>query len=325
MLLRMTGDLQLVSRVLAKTCLNLFPNNYKKLIYFSTDNLERNGYYRKLMQLVQDMYVQNGNSRVTLVAHSMGGPVSLYFLTQFARVTQQWKDTYIKSWVTLSGAWSGGNVDLQAIISGHSPFGSTCFFCRYFDRFFLPIIRSMEASVWMLPRESIWGNMTLVSTPARKYSAQDYEELFTDIGYTSGFRMLHGILPINPNFPAPNVPTYCFYGVGRRTVETMTYAKNFVSGDTPGIPTNTFGDGDGSVNLKSSEICLKWRTMRSPFNTMTFKGVSHLGMIENSAVLSKISGIVGVSADVTGGSLPITTVSTSLVIIIAIAARVGNY
>ena len=51
--------------------------------------------------------MQNGNRRVTLVAHSMGGPVSLYFLTQFARVTQQWKDTYIKSWVTLSGAWSG--------------------------------------------------------------------------------------------------------------------------------------------------------------------------------------------------------------------------
>ncbi len=65
--------------------------------------------------------------------------------------------------------------------------------------------------------------------------------------------------------------------------------------------------------------------MPSPFNTMTFNGVSHVGMIENSAVLSKISGIVGVSADVTGGSLPITTVSTSLVIIIAIAARVGNY
>ena len=84
----------------------------------------------------------------------------------------------------------------------------------------------MEASIWMLPRESIWGNMTLVSMPARKYSAQDYEELFTDIGYTSGFQMLKGILP---NFPAPNVPTYCFYGVGRRTVETMTYANNFVS------------------------------------------------------------------------------------------------
>ncbi len=73
--------------------------------------------------------------------------------------------------------------------------------------------------------------------------------------------------------------TYCFYGVGRRTVETMTYANNFVSGNTPGIPTNTFGDGDGTVNLKSSEICLKWRTMPSPFNTMTFNGVSHVGMV----------------------------------------------
>ena len=45
--------------------------------------------------------------------------------------------------------------------------------------------------------------------------------------------------------------------------------------------------------------------MSSPFNTMTFNGVSHVGMVENSAVLSKISGIVGVSADVTGYFLPV--------------------
>ena len=41
------------------------------------------------------MYKENGNTKVTLVVHSMGGPVSLYFLTKV--VNQQWKDTYIHS------------------------------------------------------------------------------------------------------------------------------------------------------------------------------------------------------------------------------------
>ena len=63
------------------------------------------------------MYQENGNTKVTITAHSMGGPTVLHFLTSEI-VTQSWKDTYIGNFITLSGAWSGGNEALQAAVSG---------------------------------------------------------------------------------------------------------------------------------------------------------------------------------------------------------------
>lgn len=65
---------------------------------------ENQDYFIKLKSLVEDTYIENGNKSIMLIAHSMGGPMSLYFLNS---QTQEWKDRYIKSLVTLSGAWGG--------------------------------------------------------------------------------------------------------------------------------------------------------------------------------------------------------------------------
>lgn len=65
---------------------------------------ENQDYFVKLKQLVEDTYAENDNKSVMLIAHSMGGPMSLYFLNA---QTQDWKDRYIKSLVALSGAWGG--------------------------------------------------------------------------------------------------------------------------------------------------------------------------------------------------------------------------
>ena len=72
-------------------------------LLLSTEQLNQRGYYTALKQLVEQMYKENNNTKVTLVAHSLGGPVSLYFLTSI--VTQEWKDTYIDSYIPLAGAW----------------------------------------------------------------------------------------------------------------------------------------------------------------------------------------------------------------------------
>lgn len=57
-----------------------------------------------LKQLIEDTYVQNNNTAVIMLAHSMGGLMSLYFLNC---QPQSWKDKYIKSLVTLSAVWGG--------------------------------------------------------------------------------------------------------------------------------------------------------------------------------------------------------------------------
>lgn len=54
--------------------------------------------------LVEETYVLAGNAPVTLVVHSMGGPMSLVFLQQ---MPTSWKDKYVARIISLAGAWAG--------------------------------------------------------------------------------------------------------------------------------------------------------------------------------------------------------------------------
>ena len=97
------------------------------------------------------------------------------------------------------------------------------------------------------------------------------------------------VLPLNENYPAPHVPIHCFYGVSVSTQESYAYGNGFSAN-----PTNiNHGDGDGSLNLLSSQVCLKWQNEQSePFSTFTFPGVNHAQMVTNTEVLEAVADIV---------------------------------
>lgn len=65
---------------------------------------EHGDFFKQLKALVEDTYKKNGNKRVIFVCHSMGSPMTLYFLNG---QTQAWKDKYVKAFVTLAGVWGG--------------------------------------------------------------------------------------------------------------------------------------------------------------------------------------------------------------------------
>ena len=60
------------------------------------------------------MYEEGGEQQVTLVAHSMGEVVTLYFLTSV--VTQEWKDRYINAFIPLCADWSGAYGAIESVI-----------------------------------------------------------------------------------------------------------------------------------------------------------------------------------------------------------------
>ena len=55
------------------------------------------------------MYSENGNHKVSIVAHSMGAPLMLHFFTESGVVDQAWKNQYIGNFIPVAGAWSGEN------------------------------------------------------------------------------------------------------------------------------------------------------------------------------------------------------------------------
>ena len=259
----------------------------------AADQLYSRGYYNNLKSLIEQMYTSNGGRKVTLVSHSMGGPVTLFFLNNV--VTQQWKNTYIYAFVSIAGAWSGGNKILQSQISGQLPSSLTpvvqqvCDFPSNLVLRLRSTLRSTESMSWLLPKPSVWGNTILVTTPKRSYTANDYQALFQDMGFPQGFKMYTGISVINAGFTAPNVPVYCFYGTDVQTAESFVYDQGFPDSQPTRIVN---GNGDGTVNLKSAEVCLKWKKEQTYFVSKSFSGAAHVAIVQTTAVLQAVEVVV---------------------------------
>lgn len=75
---------------------------------------EQQEFFSNFKELIEDTYKKTG-MKVTLITHSMGSPMTLYFLN---RQTQAWKDRYIQSWVSLAGCWAGTVKALKVFIQG---------------------------------------------------------------------------------------------------------------------------------------------------------------------------------------------------------------
>ena len=81
------------------TFLNLLQNIKPPYYFFLLEHLPDN-YHQRLKTLIEETYNINGNKKVNLISHSYGCTVTLYFLSL---QTQEWKNKYLKQWISLSG------------------------------------------------------------------------------------------------------------------------------------------------------------------------------------------------------------------------------
>ena len=234
---------------------------------------------------METTYVNGGNKKVVFIVHSMGAPVSLYFLTKY--VSQDWKDTYLKAYVSISGAWRGAVNAVKAFISGQNE-------DIVID---LPIWgraaqRTYPSTALLLPTPSdTWTKEDImVTTPQRNYTAWDYQALFNDIGYPRGYDMFLEVENLTGGLIPPNVTTYCFYGHQFPTPERLVYTK----GEFPDTePILIIGDGDGTVNLNSLQSCGRWKN-QMPYN-LTMKGfsdVEHVAAIKTLEIIQQVDDVV---------------------------------
>ena len=75
---------------------------------------ELQDYFVKMKVLVEDTFTKT-NQKIVLITHSMGSPMTLYFLNH---QTQEWKNKYVKSWVSLAGCWGGTIKALKVYAQG---------------------------------------------------------------------------------------------------------------------------------------------------------------------------------------------------------------
>lgn len=124
-----------------------------------------------MKQLVEETFELGGQQRVTLLVHSMGGPMSLVFLQ---RQTKAWKDKYIARLISLAGAWAGSAKAIKVFAIGDD-LGS---FALSGSVLKAEQITSPSLA-WLMPSPHFWKpNEVLVSTDQRTYTMSNINEFF---------------------------------------------------------------------------------------------------------------------------------------------------
>ncbi|KAF8366634.1 hypothetical protein PRIPAC_84463 [Pristionchus pacificus] len=217
---------------------------------------EHTFYYAQLKVLTEQMYRWNGNKKVVFVAHSMGNPTLKYFLDHV--VDSDWKAKFVRSFVSIAAPWGGSMQVVKLFASGYN--------MNYY-RILLPpsalrpMLRSFTSSALLFPNEAAWNSNEILATDKGKnktYTTANIQEFFADIGYEIGWEQYKVAgPPLIGGFNAPDVDTHCIYGHGMETPERFDWDAGYFPDYPPSI---AIGDGDGTVNRRSAEVCLNWRT-----------------------------------------------------------------
>ncbi|KAI6230075.1 hypothetical protein M3Y99_01098000 [Aphelenchoides fujianensis] len=189
---------------------------------------ELNEYYLMLRLLITTVYRYNNHQKV------------------INYVDQKWKDTYIQTHISLAGAWGGAMQIVKLYASGYNMDYLPCGRCN----------GSFTSSAFLFPSTHLWAkDEPLAITFERNYTLADLEDFFRDVGYPIGmeqYKMANPALRTE----APGIPVHCVYGHDVNTPELLTWAKGYFPDYQPVI---TYGDGDGTVNRRSLELCKEWR------------------------------------------------------------------
>ena len=215
----------------------------------------------------------------------MGALTSLFFLTKV--VDQNWKDKYISDYITISGVWHGSAKAAKAITSG--------------DNEGIWIVpngegrngqRTYPSTAWLLPFPSdTWTKDDfIIVTPDRNFSAWEYQDLFKAMKYERGYEMFKEIEGLTGSLPPPNVTLHCLYGTQKHTPLQFIYGK----GDFPDKqPKTIYGNGDGTVNIKSLMACSRWKEQQNYDVTLQgFPNVEHVHTIKTDSIIDYVDKVV---------------------------------
>ncbi|XP_033341246.1 lysosomal phospholipase A and acyltransferase [Megalopta genalis] len=242
-------------------------------------------FFTKLKDLIEQTYKANQQTPVTLLAHSMGGPMTLIFLQ---RQSQAWKDKYISSLITLSAAW-GGSVKALKVFAVGDDLGA------YLLR--QSILKDQQITSpslgWLLPSKLFWKETeVLVESSEKNYTLSTLKDYLIDINVPNGWEFRQDNEKYQLNFAPPGVELYCLYGTGIDTVQKLYYKPGT---SIQGVPQLLPGDGDGTVNLRSLEACKYWQDkQKQKIYTQGFPGVDHSGILKNVNVLNYIKTVLKV-------------------------------
>ena len=212
--------------------------------------------YPKLKMLVEYVHKQT-NRKVKLASISMGGPFIHTFFTHF--VDQEWKDTYIDSWLSLAGIFNGFTQSFQNVVFGRNQFLGFPLFGQTDVR---DAYRSWFSANWLIPKPIYGDDRVILVTPSHQYRLSDIPDLL----YGDQREMYLRSFRYNSTAD-PGVPVSCWFSRRFKTVtsleiplemnETTFYCPLDLPVDVKAV---RGGNGDDAVDIDSLSICKGWKS-----------------------------------------------------------------
>eukprot|EP00698_Gefionella_okellyi_P019218 TRINITY_DN5868_c1_g1_i1.p1 TRINITY_DN5868_c1_g1~~TRINITY_DN5868_c1_g1_i1.p1 ORF type:complete len:424 (+),score=71.78 TRINITY_DN5868_c1_g1_i1:38-1273(+) len=225
----------------------------------------------------------NGTNKVTLVGHSTGASVALYFLQQ---MSQTWKDTYIHTFVALGGNLAGSAVCVNRLVAGPElPSGWNV------ESYRDTVTRTAPSESWCLPRSTaVYGSLPVAQINNMNYTAATMADFLAAANLPAVADTYNRVVNVSTMNTYPGVNTFCWYGQHLSSPWGYFYTTPAVSAPFQTI----YGDGDGSHDLLTLQACQLWsRTQLTDVGKVVkirgFAGVSHHDLPANADVQNAIA------------------------------------
>lgn len=230
-------------------------------------------YFENVQKVVEDTFEINSKRKVNIICHSLGCLRSVHFLNTRS---VEWRNKYIHGYVSLAAPWGGSTEALQSLLLGAN--------------FNIPLLninkfrdleRTFPSIVELLPRNTVWKDKVIVQTPKKKWTANDYQEIFDFVQCEDCKVNFHDV--VMPNIAFPEVNITCIFGKGVTTPSKYKYFFN-----NPDIKPYAYGgDGDGVVNSISLEYCSGWKKSQSKYrvNDYALEGINHGSIIDKDEII----------------------------------------
>jgi lysophospholipase-3 len=195
-------------------------------------------------------------------------------------VSQEWKDKYIESFISLGGTFGGSPKSSMSLVIG-TTFGLpivTRSFCK-------EMLRRMGGLVWMLP--PLDANGTLLTTDARSYGNNQLDELFHDLNASTTYEIIKHEFEIKRDH-SPGTKVHCIYGHGVQTpVEFKMPDLSIEDHEEEEIV--RYVDGDLVVPTYSLQMCDALQNgQKEKVHVHRFENTTHMSVIEEERIWKRI-------------------------------------
>jgi lysophospholipase-3 len=255
---------------------NLYGAGYDFRKIGSVDEI--NEWCLKLTKLIEISCSDQGNKAI-IIGHDLGSVISNYFLVGRK---QEWKDKYIKSFITVSGTFGGCPKAIRTLLSGSKE-----------SKVFNDTVKNFSGLSLMLPDPDIYGDNPLVHLNGVSYSSRDIPKLIKNVSEEalSIYNICKEVR--SKSMKAPGVPVYTLCGDNINTESSYKYNNSLTDNpkknypyyqvDSPESRTYNYPDyfvGDGTMPKFALEYPIFWtKNQKEPIFFQFFEAAEHTDIL----------------------------------------------